>query len=211
MRGADVGARGHHGDVGGDRDHEAGRCRARAGGADEDHHRRPRRDHARHDRARGIEQAAGCAQDEHHHLGAGRVRPVDGLDQVFSGNGVNNAVEFGDKGERPVWCLGARGQTGPAGGEERRHEHRATRARHGGIVAWELGAWGQTPVTSRLKVAPRGQEIREGSADPRPGRSVPLGEFPSVPPQGFPAHRRPASCGIGPQTCLPIGHTWGVP
>ncbi len=64
MRGADVRARRHGGDVGGDGDQEAGRRRAGARRADEDRDRRLRGDDGVVDVARGVDQAARRAQRE---------------------------------------------------------------------------------------------------------------------------------------------------
>ena len=108
VRGADVRARRHHGDVGGERDDEAGGRGARAGRADEDDDRRARGDHARDDRARRVEQAAGRAQDEDDDVGARRVRLVDDAVQVLGGDGMDDAVELGDQRQRTFGDLRGR-------------------------------------------------------------------------------------------------------
>ena len=99
MRGSDVRARRHDGDIGGDRQNEARRGRAGSGRPDEDNDGRARLDQSRDDVTGRVEQASGRAQDDDDDVGAGRVRLRDRLIEVLGGNGMDDAVEFGDDGE----------------------------------------------------------------------------------------------------------------
>ncbi len=102
MRGADVRAGRHRGDVGGQRQDEAGGGGPSACRSNEDDDRRARVDHAGDDVARGVEQAARCAQDDDDDVRAGGVCLVDDARQVFGRDRVDDAVEFRDDGERMV-------------------------------------------------------------------------------------------------------------
>ena len=77
MRGADVRTRRHRGDVGRDRDQEAGGGGAVAGGADEHRDRRLGADDGVVDVAGRIEQPAGRVQREDDQRGAVGVGPGD--------------------------------------------------------------------------------------------------------------------------------------
>ena len=79
MRGSDVRARRHDGDIGGDRQNEARRRRAGSGRPDEDNDGRTRLDQSRDDVTGRVEQASWRAQDDDDDVGAGRVRLRDRL------------------------------------------------------------------------------------------------------------------------------------
>ena len=95
MRGADVRPGRHGRNVGRDRDQEAGRRGAVARWADENRDRGLRADDGVVDVAGRIDQAARRAQREDDERGAGRVRLRDRLADVFSGDGMDDPVDFG--------------------------------------------------------------------------------------------------------------------
>ena len=118
MGGADVRARRHGRDIGGDGEDEAGGRRARAGWCDEDRHRRSRDDHPGHDRPRGIDQPTRCAQREDHEARPCGVRAVDHVNHVVRRDGVDDAVDDGGVDHGCVGCVGCVGRgAGTRGGE----------------------------------------------------------------------------------------------
>ena len=132
MGGADVRARRHRRDIGGHRQHEPGRGRTRTRRADEHHHRRARRDHARDDRPGRVEQATGCAQDDDDEIGAGGIGEIDDAGEILGRDWMDDAVQFGDVSDRLASLIG-RGR--PRGREHRgrqegKGERRPIRAPH---------------------------------------------------------------------------------
>ncbi len=95
MRRADVRARRHGSHVGGDREEEAGRRGASAGGPDKDRDGRLAGEHVRDDVARGIHEAARRAEGEDDERRARAVGAVHGLDHVIGGDRMDDAVDFG--------------------------------------------------------------------------------------------------------------------
>jgi hypothetical protein len=93
---ANVGSRRHRRDIGGERQNEARRRGTRARRSDEDGDRRARRDHARHHRARRLEEPSRGAEIEDDEAGARGIRTGDDFVKKFGGDGVNDAVVFDD-------------------------------------------------------------------------------------------------------------------
>ncbi len=93
---SDVRARRHDGDVGGDGEDESRRRRAGAGRPDEHDDRCARRDHSRDDVAGRVEQPARRSQGDHDDIGVRGVRLRDRLVDVLGGDGMDDAVQFGD-------------------------------------------------------------------------------------------------------------------
>ena len=97
MRGADVCARRHHGDVGGERQDEAGRCRASAGGSDEHDDRCARRESSGVTMSR-VESSSppGVRSTMTTTSAPAASALIDHAGQVFGGDRVDDAIELGD-------------------------------------------------------------------------------------------------------------------
>ena len=108
MGGADVCARSHRGDVGGNREQKAGRRRTCSRRRHENRDRRPSGDHPGDDGARGVDEATWRAQRKDDKRGAGRVGAVDGVDHVVGGDRMDDAVDDGGEHNRPALAF-ARG------------------------------------------------------------------------------------------------------
>ena len=93
VRGADVRGGRHHRDVGCERDQEAGGSGASRGRADEDDDRRARGDQTRDDGARRFEQAARSFERNDQRGGAVRIRGVDGVEDEFGADGMDDVVD----------------------------------------------------------------------------------------------------------------------
>jgi hypothetical protein len=121
VRGPDVRAGGHGGDVGGDGDHEAGGGAAGARRGHEDRDGSPRTQHAVDDLPhRAVEPPGGVhADDEEGRPGC--VGAVDRLHDVRGAHGMHDAVELDDRdvgtpGGRHQQRQGGRERSGPPSG-----------------------------------------------------------------------------------------------
>ena len=101
MRGADVGAGCHHGEVGRDHEDEACRGGTRARRSDEDDDRGPSRDDPADNGSSGVEEAAGGAKREDDDRRACRVRAIDHLPHELGGDRMDDAIHLRHHHERP--------------------------------------------------------------------------------------------------------------
>ena len=105
-RRADVGLRGHRGDVGGLRDVGAGRGRPGAVGGDVDHHRQRRRGHVLDDRAHRVGQAARRVEPDDRDLRILRGGVVERARDPPLGGRVDRRLKLDRVGDAPRRLLG---------------------------------------------------------------------------------------------------------
>ena len=100
VRGTDVRAWRHRGDIGRDRDQEPGRGGPGPARPDKDDHRRAGLDDAGVDVTRGIDETTGRTEHQHHEVGVGGVGIVEDLRDELGRRRLNQGVDLGDVHER---------------------------------------------------------------------------------------------------------------
>ena len=125
MGGPDIGAGGHRGDVGDDRDDEAGGGGPRSRGPHPDRHRHPGPQDAVDDLAHRRVESAGGVDPDHDQGGARRFRPVERRHHVARAHGMDRALELDDRD------LGS--GDGGAGGDRGRQDRTANGGGHGRV------------------------------------------------------------------------------
>ena len=184
MRRADMRAGRHRGDVGRDRDDEAGRRRTRAGRRHVHRNRRLRRNHLRDDVARRVDEAAGRAQRKHDERRAARRRRASIVSIMYCAETgwmmLSTSAEYTMAGWPcgPMRAVGSEPRT--------KNQNRSTQHQEPGT------RFTQAITAPVYRVTPW---LRRNS-DRGPARApAPLGRRPDPSPAGTPA---PAQCALRP-------------